>query len=258
MKELLGQVIFNELADKTLFEVRLKVGRPLIYYTPNGRRESRIVVSEKMMNDFLSVASEGSFYTIADKMKEGYISYKGMRIGIAGEYLSDGYSPTIIKKVTSAVVRVPRQILDCSLSVNSLNKNVLVAAPVFSGKTTFLRDLARRAANEGKRVVVIDERKELSMSGALDLGNADVLEGLPKRLAYVNAIRALSPEIIVTDELLDEEFAVVKKIIRSGVKVYASFHTDSLDKIPEELKVFNVYVALSNERVGKVEEIRYA
>lgn len=115
MKDLFGQVIYDELKDKRILEVRLKSGFPLLYYTDAGRVKSGLIVTDEMMEEFLSRATEGSIYTVGDKMKEGYISYRGVRIGLAGEYVSDGYSPTVIKKITSAVVRIPRQVIDCSL-----------------------------------------------------------------------------------------------------------------------------------------------
>ena len=260
MIELFGQVVAKELEKETVYEARIKCGRRIIYYTPFGRKQSDVIFTEKMLDDFLAVATEHSVYAAVEKMKDGYITYKnGIRIGLSGEYVVDGQKPVAIKRITSIAVRFPHEAKGCSRAIRDicLNKNILIASPPFSGKTTFLRDLALRAAEKYK-TVVIDERKEIAGLGSIDMGYADVIEGLPKSVAYVNAIRSLAPEVIVTDELFgEEEYKSVADIIRSGVKVYASYHTDDLKKIPQSLRIFDVYVALKKRPIGEVEEIRY-
>ena len=92
-------------------------------------------------------------------------------------------------------------IRDSFLEGVPLERGVLVVGPPSSGKTTFLRDVARSLSlgrfGPSRRVAVVDERGEL---GGYDLGpNADVLRGYPKAAGLDAAIRTLSPEVAVLD-----------------------------------------------------------
>jgi len=260
MKNLLGQVVWNKLTEfLPIYEIKLKIGYPLTVYNQTGMHELG-VVEKDYFDGFLARASDNSVYAVAERMKDGYFNYgKGIRIGLGGEYVVENGKILSLININSAVVRVSHEVLDCSARINKENlfKNVLVVSPPCGGKTTFLRDLARRSS-QSKKTVILDERRELSGDNALDVGSSVVLLGLSKKIAYVNAIRALSPEIIVTDELIGtEEYSTVADVLRSGVKVYASFHSDDLDKLPTSLRIFDIYVLLSTSPVGKIREIRY-
>lgn len=55
-------------------------------------------------------------------------------------------------------------------------------------------------------MVVLDERFELSADG-FDLGACtDILQGYPKQEGLSHAVRCLSPEYIVCDELGENDF----------------------------------------------------
>ena len=103
------------------------------------------------------------------------------------------------------------------------------------GKTTVLRDIARQLSNgvfgaQGKRVCIIDERAEIAgaVNGVaqLDVGlRTDVLDACPKAKGMMMALRSLSPEVLITDELgSEEDAAAVLEAAFAGVKVIASAH----------------------------------
>ena len=81
--------------------------------------------------------------------------------------------------------------------------------------------------------LVIDERFELGgVDGTLDLGESEVMSGVPKAVAYEFGVRSTSPQLIVTDELFRrEDIEAVKDIMRCGVKVFASAHGKNLDDL---------------------------
>ena len=99
-----------------------------------------------------------------------------------------------------------------------------------SGKTTLLRSIARELVRQQKILSVIDERRELFAGNAP--GEAlDVLAGLPKGQAVQMALRTLSPQVILLDELggLDEVTALEQGLF-SGVDFVATLHAAT----PEE------------------------
>ena len=68
----------------------------------------------------------------------------------------------------------------------------------------------------------MDERGEL---GGFDLGpNADLLQGYPKGAGMEMALRSLSPEVIVCDELGQHDLEAVQRVVASGVALVASVH----------------------------------
>ena len=77
-----------------------------------------------------------------------------------------------------------------------------------------------------------------------------------KKVGFENGIRALAPDIIVTDELNEQEdIDAVKYAINSGISIIATTHADSLetfkrkDSFKELLneKAFKRFVVLSNK-----------
>ncbi len=150
----------------------------------------------------------------------------------------DGEKVKTVKHITSLSVRIPHQIFGIAdfLKIDgNFRKNLLIVSPPAAGKTTLLREITRKLSNAGQCVVVLDERGEISApdgtSFGLDVGqNTDVLYGFPKNVSYENALRALAPEYIVTDELSGEkDVAGVLRAYYGGVKVVATLHGGDLD-----------------------------
>ena len=98
-------------------------------------------------------------------------------------------------------------------------------------KTTLLRDIARYIGTVGHRVVVLDERFELSADG-FDLGACtDILQGYPKQEGLSHAVRCLSPEYIVCDELGENDLSAIRAASFSGVALIASIHAGSVHEL---------------------------
>lgn len=226
-------------------EIRMRVNRPLIVHTVGGRIAVKngsipYVVSRRDIDRVLGVATEYSLYSVNDELIRGYIPFKSARIGVAGEGVADKGKLLSVKDISYLAIRLPHQISGAADSVigrvmdNGI-KNTLIVSPPAAGKTTVLRELARRVSSD-YNVVIIDERYELAAinggTPSLDVGNADVISGVPKTVAYENCVRALNPDVIVTDELFGaEEVKAVCDIVRSGVGVFASVHAQDCDEL---------------------------
>ncbi|MDI9459301.1 MAG: stage III sporulation protein AA, partial [Bacillota bacterium] len=119
----------------------------------------------------------------------------------------------------------------------------------------------RQLADLGLQIVVIDERSEIASSyrgvPQLDVGaQTDVLDGYTKDIGVQHALRALSPQVVVTDEIGQQSDGwILAELARSGVKVIATCHGDSWDQvrkrswIKDSLGVFQLVVVLSR-RLG--------
>ena len=107
-------------------------------------------------------------------------------------------------------------------------------------------------------VLIIDEREEIcGKDKSMRTGiRADVMQGVPKRLVYERAIRTMAPQIVVCDELFGkEDYEAVSRLSSSGVKVLASFHSDT--DADEKLKSLfpNRIILSSNPRPGSIVSI---
>ncbi len=123
-------------------------------------------------------------------------------------------------------------------------------APPGEGKTTILRDLSRLISERTRlNILVSDERGELS---AGDLGaTSDVVRFADKLTVFTAGIRAMRPDLIVTDELLPEDYAAVRRARESGIQVLASAHLKEYADVPE--KLFERYVMLNGlGKIGKI------
>lgn len=255
-------------------EIRLRAGFACVLKVDGRRVQTDYAVTRADLDYALGVASGFSIYAVNDTLVKGFLHYRGgVRIGVAGEGVTDGTRLVTVKNVSSLVLRIPHEILGfadvVTQSFSGEPQNTLVISPVGAGKTTLLRDMARQTSDAGANVLVIDERYELTgtVDGAatLDVGkNTDVVAGVGKRIAYENTIRSMAPDVIVTDELFSaDDVAIVTDCVRSGVKVFASVHAHDADTLRKSdvfaplFKVFSCAVTLSAvPRVGTISEIR--
>lgn len=168
----------------------------------------------------------------------------GHRIGLAGECVMDGDDVRTIKNITSLNIRLCKQIIGCSKKVvpyiveEGEVKNTLIISPPKCGKTTLLRDIVRDISqNYKKKVVVVDERSEIAACyegvPQMTLGiRTDVLDNCIKSKGMIMAIRSLSPEVIVCDELgTDNDIAALMMAYNSGVKIITSIHGYGIDDL---------------------------
>jgi len=277
----LARLIAESVKPENLMEIRLRVGRRLLLLssTGNGQRVyprfagGAYVVTREDIDGILARATNMSPYSVSDEMIKGYIPYKSLRIGVGGEGVSDGGRLLNVKNVSYLTIRIPHQIknaadklIDSVREIDSGDvSNTLIISPPAGGKTTVLRELAR-VLSDKKNVVVIDEGYELAcVCGgvpALDIGDCDVVSGVPKVVAYENCIRAMNPDVIVTDEIFKTaEVSAICDVLRSGVKVIASVHGGSVDDLTrsetysELIRKFDLAVVLGKNPVGQIKEI---
>lgn len=228
-----------------LSELRLRRGHAVIieyrgeyhYLGQSGisvGENDRIAVFD--IENILNLATNGCIYAYTEQLKSGFITVgHGIRIGVAGEYVTENGLVKSIKNPTSLNIRVSHDIKNCSnylfktIFANGVESTLIFSKPGL-GKTTMLRDIARNlTAKSLSNILVFDERGEISaMDGygdGFELGSVDVVRSFNKLGAIKSAIRAMKPHVIITDELYGEDdLKAVKYASNCGIAVIASSH----------------------------------
>lgn len=196
---------------------------------------------EELRRAFLQACGH-SVFSHEQELREGYLRLEGgFRAGVCGTAVLEGGRVKSLRDITSLVFRIPRQCLGCGdplfLRGADLSKGLLLAGEPASGKTTFLRDVARSLSwgrfSPSRRVAVLDQRGEL---GAFGLGpGADLLRGYPRAAGMETALRCLSPEFLVCDELGEEDLSTVSRYAFAGAGLLATLHGGEEDLLRRPL-----------------------
>ena len=270
------QIALVNSDTETLSELRLRTGYPVfgifkgkkIYLSENGEtldKNSAVTCSQKMVSEIIENVTEKSLYAFNDRLKQGFITSKcGVRIGVAGDCVFDNGKIMTIKKISSLNIRIPHEIKNCSAKIfNTLFLkqafNTLIVSPPAKGKTTILKDLARKFNDyTDNSVLIIDERGEF---GQITGENIDIIKYSDKNYALNYAIRSMSPQIVITDELQSkDDWNSAEQATTDGIKIIASCHgkdAEDLQKKEFFIKdVFERYVFLDAEKpAGTVRKI---
>ncbi len=188
------------------------------------------IVTEEDIEESLFSLCQGSVHSHIKELVEGYITTKGgHRVGVSGimTYDEKGIIKSV-RKINSYVIRIARQFEGISDMLAFLfeekAEGLIIASEPSGGKTTLLCDLARRLSLKYD-IAVIDERKELS--DRLKGSPISVVTGVKKSEGIVLAIRSLSPQIIICDEITDSENEAVISSVNSGVSLITTIHAGS-------------------------------
>lgn len=283
MSEPIRQLLKN--VDLTnVQEIRLRKNMPLTIHfvcmylfvsrsgTLTQKQDDAYIVSAYDIDRTLEILCSGSVYSYKEQIKSGYItSAYGHRVGIAGRCITEDGKVTYIKDISGLNFRIARQVKDAAKDIiNKIItagkvKNTLVISSPGGGKTTLLRDIAKRASYAGIKTVIVDERSEIAAVSdgvsTYDIGPvSDVLDACPKKEGIMLAVRSLSPQLIVCDEIGKEgDLAAVCEASRCGVAVASSIHGENLEQIhkryPDITEYFDVFVTLDSKAENRIKEV---
>ena len=281
--ELLPPAIFTEIkgmvaslsTDNAIEEIRLRVGRPVELVGPDVFLPS--VVTRSDLDYVLSGVTQSSMYAVEDELRNGYITIKGgHRIGIAGRVVKEnrGMIKTL-RDISSVNIRVAMAhqggaqiLLPWMLSPLQKVLSTLIIGPPCSGKTTLLRDLARQLGDgtfmsmlKPQHVAVVDERSEIAAVydgvPAFAIGKAtDVLDNCDKALGMIVMLRAMAPDVIITDEIGSAgDVVAILEMARSGVTFIGTLHANSIDDLKARTTLSPLFQDKTIERFIFIERL---
>lgn len=229
----LAETAERHAEGRTVSEIRLRAGGLLTLTTETGNLSTGILCLPGEIDETVSNLCGGSLYAEAGNIREGIITTDcGIRAGVCGRAVAENGRIIAVRDITSVNLRIPRRVpgaADALVPHAQAGKSILVYSPPGRGKTTVLRELCVRLASRdcGMRIAVIDTRCELSAS-LTEAVTADFYRGYPRASGMEAAVRSMSPELLICDELAGEEDAAAVRTVRaSGVAAAVSVHAAS-------------------------------
>ncbi|MBE0466262.1 MAG: stage III sporulation protein AA [Candidatus Desulforudis sp.] len=247
-----------------LEEIRLRATRPLILGSAAGETMltaegsttsdpgSAYRVNEEDVARTVELVTGSSLYAVEDELRQGFVTVSGgHRVGLCGRAVVEGGRVRTLKYLSGVNFRVSRevhgaadQVLPWLLRGTRGIYNTLIISPPRCGKTTLLRDFVRQISDgvphlgcTGLAVGVVDERSEIAGCyrgiPQRDVGiRTDVLDGCPKAEGMMMLLRALSPEVIATDEIgRREDVEALEEMLNAGVNIVATAHAASVEEL---------------------------
>lgn len=238
-----------------IHEIRLRTGCELLVtmdgepYTlrelaktiPVEKSIISLKLNELQMEEIFYTLCGGSVHSHQSEIAFGYITLPGgCRVGIGGQFLEHPEQGVVLQKLRSLNLRIARQknIVLPEMLRDILQKpftGLLIVGEPDSGKTTLLRAIVHALTQQKKLVTVIDERGEIfpeqNRLTAQGIEPVDVISGIAKDRAVQMALRTLSPQVILLDELGGmQEVEALEQGLFSGMDFVATLHASSLEE----------------------------
>lgn len=254
----------NEAVIENIQEIRLRKNKPVVivmngessFLTVNSKTtyivsSNCVIPSENELVDTVNKMSGYSMHTQTQNIANGFITLKnGARVGLSGTAVCEDEHIKSVKDINSINIRIPRNKVNISDAVfdyfqKQRLRNILIVGPPNCGKTTMLKDIAYQLSSGrmGKyyKVCIVDERNEISASD-FSGPNTDVLSGFMKDKGITIAMRTLSPDFIICDEISGtNEVLKIIEGMNSGIKFVLSLHSSDLEELKRK-KTFNILV----------------
>jgi len=255
-------------------DIVLRAERPVCVYIRNKQMyltetgcltdsltsQKLIITSSQQILECFNNSCGYSVYSHINEIKEGFITIGGgHRVGIAGTAVISAGLIHNIRDISTISIRISRQIKGCADRITNEYMNyrggLLICGSPSSGKTTLIRDVARLLSTDyAQRVSVVDTRGEIASvcNGVCqnDVGLCDVLDSYPRADGIIQAVRSLSPQHIICDEIgspLDVE--AILHGVNSGVRFVATVHAENKEELLSRKSVRGILSTGAFEKV---------
>ena len=234
-------------------EIRLRTNRPVAvsvkgenqFLTENGSLTSHsslgiICKSADIAKAFKAVC-DYSIHSYEKDIARGFITIEGgNRVGICGTAVGNGSIETI-KYISGLNFRISGQAVNigeglCRQFFDHEPVGMLIMGVPLSGKTTMLKSMCHHLGQK-YRISIIDERSEI---GAVYHGEpqndvglyTDIFDGFDKKSGIETAVRVMSPQIVVCDEIGGRaDCEAIMDSVNTGVKFLASVHGSDVEEV---------------------------
>ena len=284
IKDILSAV--SSAVKSCTYEIRFRAEKPIVLFANNGSNflksdstvstidsKYSVVVSDEEIQQIVSSICGYSVYSHQNDIAQGFVTFgNGHRAGFCGTAIVNNGTISALRDVNSVNIRISRNFEDAAdelleeITKSCRFNGIIIAGAPCTGKTTVLKSFASKISSSYRfgymKTVLIDERCEMGYNSGL---NCDVLCGFPKSDGIIHAVRVLSPEIIVCDEVASvQEAEEIIKGCYAGVKFVVSVHIGTNEDLflrPVSKKLadcgfFNYAVFLDNvECPGKIRKI---
>lgn len=229
---------------EALTEIRLRAGKRTQLTGKNVDCFCGECISAQKLRAIAVAMMDHSYYAREEELAQGFFTLRdGCRVGVCGSYSMRDGEIAALRDIGSLCIRIAREVRGCgqtavdSILKHGFPRSALIVSPPGYGKTTMLRDAARILSEAGYRVGIVDERHEIAAckSGVptMDVGpRSDVSDGCPRALALNRMVRAMAPQVVITDEIgTQADLDAVRNAACMGVAVLASAHVGSIGEL---------------------------
>lgn len=280
----LAKLILEHNIQK-LEEIRIRANKPVILKLGQVEIVLNYTITTNEIIGILQNICNNSIYTYQNQICNGFITLPGgNRVGIAGNVVIKDGQVSNISYIYSLNFRISHQINGASDNIlkyvldteNNTIFNTLIVSPPGAGKTTIIRDLAKRISNgineinfRGLDVSIIDERGEIAAmtKGIIfnDVGiRTDVLDNVPKSIGIRMAVRSMAPKVIIADEIGNkDDVNIINYAICSGVKCIFTAHGSDMEDLLKNneinkiinIQLFSKIIFLDEKQKGKIKNV---
>lgn len=280
----LSKMILEHNIEK-IEEIRIRSGKPVILKLGLIEIIVKYVVQATEIIGILQNICNNSIYTYQNQICNGFITLPGgNRVGISGNVVIKDGQVSNISHIYSLNFRIAHQINGASNELlryildtkNNTVFNTLIVSPPGVGKTTIIRDIAKKISDgmaeinfKGIDVSIIDERGEIAAmnKGVVynDVGiRTDILDNVPKSIGIRMAIRSMAPKVIIADEIGNKnDVEIINYAVCSGVNCIFTAHGSCIDDLIKNeeikkiinLKLFKKIIFLDENEKGKIKNV---
>lgn len=203
-----------------------------------------LILQQNQIEKTFNLLCNNKLFKFENQIKNGYITIQGgHRVGFCGSAVYDGEKISTLSDISSIVFRISKEIKNAAREIigNIYDKGKIFSSLIVSepcgGKTTILTDLARLFSGFSVRCSVVDERGEICSvfngQAQKDVGIlTDVLNEYKKHDGISYALRCLSPQVIICDEIgAGDDVDMIIETMNSGVPVVATAHASTEDEL---------------------------